>query len=150
MDHDSILGGKLDTVKFVIDQVNGRIFNPDSLPFGTEIEKVVCTVSVATGTYTIEVTQDALPDSTFYWNREDSLDFSKPCLLYTSGLTAEGIAPAGKGSTTAMYVKYVKASDEIMPQYLFAVDTVTVNDGKWCATDEHGYIPVSYTHLPQG
>ena len=56
VDHDSILGGKLDTVKFVIDQVNGRIFNPDSLPFGTEIEKVVCTVSVATGTYTIEVT----------------------------------------------------------------------------------------------
>ena len=43
------------------------------------------------------------------------------------GLTAEGIVP-GKGYTTAMYVKYVKASDEIMPQYLFAVDTVTVKD----------------------
>ena len=84
VDHDSILGGKLDTVKFVIDQVNGRIFNPDSLPFGTEIEKVVCTVSVATGTYTIEVTQDALPDSTFYWNREDSLDFSKPVKFVTA------------------------------------------------------------------
>ena len=62
------------------------------------------------------------------------------------GLTAEGIAPAGKGSTTAMYVKYVKASDEIMPQYLFAVDTVTVKDGKWCATDEHGYIQEGDAH----
>ena len=84
VDHDSILGGKLDTVKFVIDQVNGRIFNPDSLPFGTEVEKVICTVSVATGTYTIEVTQDALPDSTFFWNREDSLDFSKPVKFVTA------------------------------------------------------------------
>lgn len=82
--NDSILGVKVDTVKFVIDQVNGRIFNPDSLPFGTEVEKVICTVSVATGTYTIEVTQDALPDSTFFWNREDSLDFSKPVKFVTS------------------------------------------------------------------
>ena len=75
VDHDSILGGKLDTVKFVIDQVNGRIFNPDSLPFGTEIEKVVCTVSVATGTYTIEVTQvnvhQMVPDS-MSWELYDS------------------------------------------------------------------------------
>lgn len=82
--NDSILGVKVDTVKFVIDQVNGRIFNPDSLPFGTEVEKVICTVSVATGTYTIEVTQDALPDSTFFWNREDSLDFSKPVKFVTA------------------------------------------------------------------
>ena len=62
------------------------------------------------------------------------------------GLTAEGIAPVGKGLTTAMYVKYVKASDEIMPQYLFAVDTMTVNDGKWCATNEHGYIQEGDAH----
>lgn len=95
VDHDSILGGKLDTVKFVIDQVGGQIFNPDSLPYGTEVEKVVCTVSVATGTYTIEVTQDALPDSTFYWNREDSLDFSKPVKFVTK---------AYDGITTKVYI----------------------------------------------
>ena len=39
---DSISG--LDTVKFTIDQLTGRIFNIDSLPFGTKIEKVVCTM----------------------------------------------------------------------------------------------------------
>ncbi len=82
--HDSILGGELDTVKFVIDQVNGRIFNPDSLPYGTEVGKVVCTVTSATGMYSIEVTQEALPDSTFYWNKEDSLDFSKPVKFVTA------------------------------------------------------------------
>ena len=62
------------------------------------------------------------------------------------GLTAEGIVPEGKGTTTAMYAQYVKASNEIMPQYLFAVDTVTVKDGKWCATDEHGYIQEGDPH----
>lgn len=82
--HDSILGGELDTVKFVIDQVNGRIFNPDSLPFGTKVGKVLCTTTSATGTYSIEVTQEALPDSTFYWNKEDSLDFSKPVKFVTA------------------------------------------------------------------
>ena len=41
---DSISG--LDTVKFTIDQLTGRIFNIDSLPFGTKIEKVVCTITV--------------------------------------------------------------------------------------------------------
>lgn len=72
------------TVKFVIDQVNGRIYNPDSLPFGTVIEKVVCTVTYANGLASIEVTQDALPDSTYYWNLSDSLDFSKPVKMVTT------------------------------------------------------------------
>lgn len=62
------------------------------------------------------------------------------------GLTAQGITPVGKNTTTAMYAKYVKASNEVMPQYLFAVDTATVQDGKWCATDEHGYIKEGDAH----
>lgn len=78
---DSVPG--LSAVKFVIDQVNGRIFNPDSMPYGTEIEKVVCTVSRANGLYSIEVTQEALPDSTYFWNTKDSLDFSKPVKFVT-------------------------------------------------------------------
>ena len=62
------------------------------------------------------------------------------------GLTAEGVVPVGKATTTAMYVQHVAASDPVMPQYLFAVDTVTVKDGKWCATDEHGYIKEGEAH----
>ncbi|WP_455641085.1 DUF6242 domain-containing protein [Parabacteroides sp.] len=79
---DSVAG--LSAVKFVIDQVNGRIFNPDSMPYGTEIEKVICTISRASGVYSIEVTQDALPDSTFFWDTKDSLDFSKPVKFVTT------------------------------------------------------------------
>lgn len=85
VDHDSILGGQLDTVKFVIDQVNGRIFNPDSLPFGTEVGKVVCNITYNNASMAnIEVTQDAFPDSTFNWNTTDSLDFSKPVKFVTT------------------------------------------------------------------
>ena len=36
--HDSISG--LEDVKFTIDQLTGRIFNQDSLPYGTVVEKV--------------------------------------------------------------------------------------------------------------
>ena len=32
------------TYRFYIDQVNRTIYNPDSLPFGTDVEHVLCTV----------------------------------------------------------------------------------------------------------
>lgn len=89
VDHDSILGGQLDTVKFVIDQVNGRIYNPDSLPFGTVIEKVLCTITYASGMASIEVTPYAT-DSTYYWDLKDSLDFSQPVKMVTAAY--DGIA----------------------------------------------------------
>lgn len=70
----------LEKVKFSIDQLNGRIFNADSLPYGTEIEKVVCTLkymnSYAIGG--IQVQQEAISDTLAWWNGTDSLDFSKP------------------------------------------------------------------------
>lgn len=76
---DSISG--LDTVKFTIDQLTGRIFNIDSLPYGTEIEKVYCTITAASSYALagIEVSPYAYPDSTYYLsNLSDSIDFSAP------------------------------------------------------------------------
>lgn len=75
--HDSI--PELSTTKFTIDQIGGRIFNQDSLPYGTEIDKVVATVTymspISIGA--IQVMQEAVGD-TIYWNGTDSLDYSKP------------------------------------------------------------------------
>ena len=74
---DSISG--FDTVKFTIDQLTGRIFNIDSLPFGTKIEKVVCTITAASSYALsgIEVSPYAYPDSTYYLNNlSDSINFS--------------------------------------------------------------------------
>ncbi|MDD2436187.1 MAG: DUF6242 domain-containing protein [Massilibacteroides sp.] len=77
MTHDSISG--LSTTQFTIDQLNGRIFNTDSLPYGTKVDKVVLTVSYASSISVgaVQVIQEAVGD-TIYWNSKDSLDYSKP------------------------------------------------------------------------
>jgi hypothetical protein len=78
LQNDSIPG--LSSVKFTIDQVNGLIFNKDSMPYGTVIDrKVVCEIAYAESTVTpsaVEVYQEATKDSA-YWNNTDSLDFSQ-------------------------------------------------------------------------
>ncbi len=76
LSNDSIPG--LSDVVFTIDQISGRIFNIDSMPYGTKLdEKVICTVRLASTVYTCQVMQEAVGD-TIYWNLTDSLDFSKP------------------------------------------------------------------------
>ncbi|MDR2388305.1 MAG: DUF6242 domain-containing protein [Tannerellaceae bacterium] len=74
LSHDSVEG--LGNVKFTIDQINGLIFNNDSLPYGTEIGKVVCTLTYSVGVGSVRVVQEALGD-TLWWNGTDSLDFSR-------------------------------------------------------------------------
>ncbi|MDR2497637.1 MAG: DUF6242 domain-containing protein [Tannerellaceae bacterium] len=81
LSHDSI--ASLGSLKFTIDQINGYIFNMDSLPYGTQIEKVICTVTYRSGTNGVQVTQEALGDSTIVWNGSDSLDFSRPVKFVT-------------------------------------------------------------------
>ncbi len=78
---DSVAG--LSDVKFTIDQLNGHIMNLDSMPFGTEIEKVICKVEYGSYVAKLEVIPSATGD-TIDWNTEDSLDFSKPVKFITS------------------------------------------------------------------
>ncbi|MDR1222136.1 MAG: DUF6242 domain-containing protein [Tannerella sp.] len=76
LSNDSIEG--LSDVVFTIDQVNGKIYNRDSMPYGTVIdEKVICTISYefyALGS--IFVSQET--GDTVYWNGSDSVDLSSP------------------------------------------------------------------------
>ena len=68
---------ELENVKFTIDQLNGLIYNKDSMPYGTEINwLVVCKVQFE-GSWPsmIEVYQAATGDSTT-WSIADSLNFS--------------------------------------------------------------------------
>ena len=66
----------LENVIFTIDQINGLIYNKDSMPYGTEINwLVVCTVTFEIDPSAVEVYQAATGDS-LTWNRSDSLDFS--------------------------------------------------------------------------
>ncbi|WP_234347268.1 DUF6242 domain-containing protein [Parabacteroides bouchesdurhonensis] len=73
---------ELSKVSFTIDQLSGYIFNIDSMAYGTEIEKVVCTVNFASGVAQVQVVQEAAGD-TIVWNGMDSLDFSKPVTFIT-------------------------------------------------------------------
>jgi hypothetical protein len=96
LSHDSIAG--LNNVKFTIDQVNGLIFNNDSLPYGTEVNKVICTLTYEVGVNAIGVSPEAVGDTTIWWNGTDSLDFSKPVKFTTV---------AYNGSTTKTYKAWV-------------------------------------------
>lgn len=79
--NDSVSG--LNSVKFSIDQLNDRIYNVDSMPYGTKIEKVVCTFTPSSGFYALQVYQEATGD-TIMWNGSDSLNFSKPVVFITT------------------------------------------------------------------
>ena len=57
---------------FIIDQNAGRIYNQDSLPVGTDVSKVV--VSITADTYGIYIVAET--DS--LWEESDSLDFRNP------------------------------------------------------------------------
>ena len=62
--------------KFFIDQLNHEIYNPDSLPYGTDVEHVICTIgSRSSGSVVIKnIDSDTLK----YFNSNDSIDFSVP------------------------------------------------------------------------
>ncbi|MDH6534127.1 hypothetical protein M2101_000785 [Parabacteroides sp. PM5-20] len=94
LENDSILG--LGSTRFTIDQLHGRIFNMDSLAYGTAMEKAICSVEYMDNTYGVayvQVVQTAVGD-TIDWNASDSLDFSQP---------VEFIVGAYDGVTTKKY-----------------------------------------------
>ncbi|MDR1646224.1 MAG: DUF5018 domain-containing protein [Tannerellaceae bacterium] len=106
LSHDSITG--LSSAKFTIDQVNGFIFNNDSLPYGTQVNKVICTLSYTTGVSAIKVVQEAVGDTVIWWNGTDSLDFSKPVQFTTV---------AYDGVTTKNYTAWVNIH-QIIPDLM--------------------------------
>lgn len=95
---DSVPG--LSSVNFTIDQLSGEIYNLDSMPYGTEIEKVLCTLSYASSVAVsgTEVSPEALKDSTYWWSSSDSIDFSK---------SVKFVVHAYDGITTKVYRAWV-------------------------------------------
>ena len=62
--------------KVAIDQLNGRIFNCDSLPMKTDLKHVVCTLT--TRNSALVTVKSMTSDSLFTYSSTDSLDFSEP------------------------------------------------------------------------
>ena len=76
-DKDSVYYKKIDGKSYVfyIDQVNKRVYNPDSLPYGVDAKKIVGTFSTRnSGVVTLK---SLVSDSTFFYNNgQDSVDFT--------------------------------------------------------------------------
>jgi len=61
-----------------IDQLNNRIYNIDSLAYGSVINAVTSSVT-GTGTITYRYADD--PESSYYWSMYDSIDFTRELLF---------------------------------------------------------------------
>ena len=62
--------------KFYIDQVNREIYNPDSLPYGTDAKHLICTITTKnSGSVGIK---SLISDTVFVHSTADSVDFSQP------------------------------------------------------------------------
>lgn len=59
---------------FYVDQKSGNIWNPDSLPYGTKINAVLCNISTVNGGVACILNQTR--DSLNFWHNTDSIDFS--------------------------------------------------------------------------
>ena len=64
----------LSNYKFYIDQINGKIYNTDSLPCGVDAKKLLCLVSNSSAG--LVVIKKEKSDSLDYFSSTDSLDFS--------------------------------------------------------------------------
>lgn len=133
---DSVSG--LSSVKFTIDQLTGRIFNLDSMPYGTKIEKVVCTIEVASSydVAGVEVSPYALPDSTYYLSSlSDSIDFSAPVKItvhaYDGMTTKTYIAQVNIHQVNPDTMIWAEAANPMLPVAVRAQKTVETNfEGK--------------------
>ncbi|MDR0575411.1 MAG: DUF6242 domain-containing protein [Tannerella sp.] len=81
LSNDSIAG--LSNVKFTIDQLNNKIYNKDSMPYGITIDKkVLASVgydNTSYGVMNILFVEQATNDS--IWGVSDSIDFSAPVMI---------------------------------------------------------------------
>ena len=70
---------------FYIDQLKNEIYNPDSLPFGTDAKHVICTItSKNSGIIAI---QSLKSDSVKYHSNTDSIDFTQPRKVFVYNLS---------------------------------------------------------------
>ena len=78
---DSVYTAKFNAakVKFYIDQAQGLIYNPDSLPYGTKSSSVLAKI-VAKNSGVV-VLKSTTEEKFTYYNSNDSIDFSTPRVL---------------------------------------------------------------------
>lgn len=134
-----------------IDQINNRIYNVDSLAYGSDVRRVTCSVY---GSGTLFYGYYNNPDSMYYWSGLDSIDFTRD--LYF-----------GVMSTDKSYVRIYQVDVNVRKVFpdsllwsvpdtvgfpvLSGISTVVRNDSVYCfGTDTTGTMSVSYRHISEG
>lgn len=64
---------------FYIDQTQGMVWNPDSLPYGTDAKHLLATITAKNGGHIL--LKSMTSDSLTYYSSTDSIDFSQPRTL---------------------------------------------------------------------
>lgn len=68
--------------KFYIDQLTANVYNPDSLPVGTDVAHVLATITTLnSGTAILRLKNQSGEDSLAYYSSSDSIDFTEPVQL---------------------------------------------------------------------
>lgn len=91
---DNKIMSKLDSVYFAIDVVNGIIYNADSLPVGTPIDKLIPMITVPSSTQRVSIVMENESDGTitttdYKKNPGDTIDFTKKVTLELAILDEE-------------------------------------------------------------
>lgn len=79
------------STSFYIDQVAGKIYNPDSLPKGVDAKHILCTIGTKnSGTVVLVLKTKDGKDSLAYYSSSDSINFSQPLVarVYNNAGTA--------------------------------------------------------------
>lgn len=87
--------------QFYIDQDKREIYNPDSLPYGTDVKHVICSV-VAKNNGVVGI-KSLTSDSVFSYSSTDSLDFTTPRQM---------VAYANSGKAYRFYTVHVNVHQE--------------------------------------
>lgn len=118
---------ELSSTTFSIDQVEGQIFNVDSLSYGTVLtSKLLCSRTYGSGTQTVKVMPQATSE-TFLGSENDSIDFSEPVTFLTT---------CSDGITTKQYeakVNIHQVDPDSLPWHrkVLPMDGLTITDQKF-------------------
>jgi len=153
---DSIMA-HLDTVFFAIDLDKGTIFNADSLPYGTKVDKLVPRIrmleTVSQANLTVPAngsTEESVHD--YLTNPGDTIDFTNP--VYLDVKSPDGLVSRRYTITVNVHklvsdsLVWDKAAFRTLPSSLAAVRaqrTASTADGLYCLTTDGSAWCIAYT-----
>lgn len=159
--NDAIMAN-LDTVFFAIDLVNARIYNADSLPYGTRINALVPRIRIADAVGSVELTvsRPGKADTVYNYltNSTDSIDFSNgPVMLKV--ITADGTATMNYAVSVNVHrlksdsLVWDAAARRVLPSAFTMPtrqSTARTAAGLFCLTEAGGRHSIAFTSNPYG